>query len=101
MTYCWGGGGGVTLRWITIPFRGEHGNIRSCHGNWDNVLLGSDAESTSYLLLIMLCKIAEGWERAPHHKLIVKQEINNVGTMQDIFPDNELIAYVTKRLVAL
>ena len=43
-----GGGGG-------IPFRGEYGNIRSCHGNWDglrpNGLLGSDAEFTFSLLL--------------------------------------------------
>lgn len=46
------GGGGVG-----IPFRGEYGNIRSCHGNWDglrpNGLLGSDAEFTCYLLLII------------------------------------------------
>ena len=38
-----------------IPFRGEYGNIRSCHGNWDglrpNGLLGSDAEFTFSLLL--------------------------------------------------
>ena len=50
----WGGGGGGG-----IPFRGEYGNIRSCHGNWDglrlNGLLGSDAETefTFYLLLII------------------------------------------------
>ena len=29
----------------------------------------------------MLCKIAEGRVRSPHHKYKVKQEKNNVGTM--------------------
>ena len=51
--------------------------------------------------LLILCEIAAGRVRAPHHNEKVKQEINNVNTMQDIFPDNELIAFVTKRLVAL
>ena len=50
---------------------------------------------------LILCKIAAGRVRATHHNEKVKQEINNVSTMQDIFPDNELTAFVTKRLVAL
>lgn len=62
-----------------------------------DVLLGSDAKFTFYLLLIILCKIAVGRVRAPHHNEKVKQEINNVSTMQDIFPNNDLIAFVTKR----
>ena len=50
---------------------------------------------------LILCQIAAGRVRATHHNEKVKQEINNVSTMQDIFPDNELISFVTKRLVAL
>ena len=54
-----------------------------------------------HFLFYSKCKIAAGRVRATHHNEKVKQEINNVSTMQEIFPDNELTAFVTKRLVAL